>query len=71
MTKIISWLGTLTSIVGSFVIAFGMMKLGYCFFLVGSASWLYVAFVSRDKALGVLNGTFLIANLIGVYRAFS
>lgn len=71
MKQIISWIGTLTSIMGSFCVAFGLMQIGYCLFMVGSASWLWVAFVSRDKALGVLNATFFVANIIGVYRAFA
>jgi nicotinamide riboside transporter PnuC len=68
--KYIAWLGTLTSIIGSFCVAFGMMQIGYCLFMIGSASWLTVAIITKDKPLGVLNATFFVANIIGTYRAF-
>ena len=68
--KIVSWLGTITSILGSFLMAFGMAKYGYILFCIGSVSWLSVGVVNKDKPLCVLNGTFFIANLIGLYRAF-
>ena len=70
MIKLISWLGTVTSIVGSFALSLGFAKIGYSLFIIGSLSWLIVAIVKRDKALLVLNGTFFAANLIGIYRAF-
>jgi len=71
LKNLISWVGTATSIVGSFAIAFGLVQLGYSLFIVGSASWLYVGFANRDRALITLNGVFFIANLIGLYRAFA
>ena len=66
----ISWIGTLTSIIGSFAVAFGLMQLGYTLFLVGSACWLYVGFVKNDRALLTLNATFFVANIIGFIRSF-
>jgi hypothetical protein len=63
-----AWFGTATSIIGSFLVAFGLAKFGYLFFTAGSLSWLVVACIRRDKALGVLNGTFFLANLVGVYN---
>ena len=69
--KGIAWIGTITSIAGSFMVAFGIATIGYLAFLVGSCSWLAVAITRRDKALGLLNLTFLCANIIGLYRAFS
>jgi hypothetical protein len=69
MVKIISWIGTATSIAGSFIVASQMFLLGYCFFLVGSVSWLYVGAVRREASLVVLNGTFFAANLLGLYNA--
>ena len=53
------------------MVAFGIATIGYLAFLVGSCSWLAVAITRRDKALGLLNLTFLCANIIGLYRAFS
>lgn len=68
--NIIRWIGTLASIVGSFVVASKIFVLGYCLFMLGSVTWLYVGFRMRDSALCVLNGTFLCANLLGLYNAF-
>lgn len=67
---LISWLGTSASILGAFLMAFGYAQAGYIFFSVGSISWLYIGAMTRDGALTVLNGTFFVANLIGLYRAF-
>lgn len=65
----ISWLGTLTSIIGSFLVAFQIFVLGYCFFIIGSISWLMVAMIRRDKSLAILNLFFLSANTIGIWGA--
>jgi hypothetical protein len=69
MIKIISWLGTVSSILGSFIIAFGFMKFGYIAFIIGCVSWLYVGIKSKTTPLIVLNGTFFVANIIGLTRA--
>lgn len=65
----IRWIGTLASIVGSFVVASKVFVLGYCLFMLGSVCWLWVGIRSRDVALCVLNGTFLCANILGLYNA--
>jgi len=70
MTKFISWFGTFTSIIGSFLVALHQFQWGYICFLLGSASWLYIAYKDNNKALGLLNFTFLIANIIGIVNAF-
>ena len=70
MITFVSWFGTLVSILGSFAVASKMFQIGYVLFTFGSLAWLIVAFVKRDKALGVLNGTFFAANLLGIYNNF-
>ena len=70
MLNVLSWFGTVVSILGSFAVACKFFEIGYVLFTFGSLSWLCVAFVKRDKALGVLNGTFFIANLLGIYNNF-
>lgn len=70
MIKLISWIGTIASILGSFIIAFGIMGIGYIAFIIGSVSWLYVGIKGKDNPLIILNGTFFLANIIGLYRAF-
>jgi hypothetical protein len=70
MLNVLSWFGTFVSILGSFAVASKMFQIGYVLFTFGSLSWLIVAWVKRDKALGVLNGTFFAANLLGIYNNF-
>ena len=70
MTNKISWLGTLASITGSFSVALATFQIGYVLFTVGSVSWLWVAYCRRDKSLAVLNGTFLVANIVGLVNYF-
>jgi hypothetical protein len=70
MTKSISWLGTLTSIIGSFLVAVHLFQFGYICFIIGSASWLFVGYTRRDSALITMNLIFFLANLLGLYNAF-
>lgn len=70
MITFVSWFGTAVSIVGSFAVANASFQIGYVLFTLGSLAWLIVAFVKRDRALGVLNGTFFCANLLGIYNNF-
>ena len=62
----LSWIGTLASIIGSFLVAAKLAIIGYAFFIVGSLAWLIVAIKTKNKPLGVLNGTFFCANIIGL-----
>jgi hypothetical protein len=65
----IGWIGTVASVIGSFVVAFQVLVMGYILFLVGCVCWLWVATKSRNTSLGVLNGFFLVANIIGLWKA--
>jgi len=69
MINKISWLGTIASIIGAFIVASKLFFIGYCFFMVGSVSWLIVGIVRKDKSLIVLNGTFFIANILGFFNS--
>lgn len=66
---VIKWVGTLASIAGAFIVASKMLIPGYSLFIVGSMSWLTVGIKTRDYSLIVLNGTFLCANILGLYNA--
>ena len=70
MINKISWVGTLSSIIGAFIVASQLFFLGYCFFIIGSLSWLLVGYYRKDKSLIVLNGTFFLANILGLYNSF-
>lgn len=68
--RIIAWTGTIASIIGAYLLAFGFDALvSYSCFSLGSISWLFVGAVNRDKPLVILNLFFLIANIVGLYRA--
>ena len=69
MEKIVSWLGTFSSIIGAFLVASQIVFVGYVCFIIGSASWLVVGFKRRDNSLIVLNGVFFLANILGIYNA--
>ena len=70
MKKCISWVGTVASIAGAFLMAFGLVSIAYPCFCLGSVCWLAIGFIARDSALVTLNATFFVANLIGLYRVF-
>jgi len=65
----IAWIGTVASILGAFLMAFGIILAGYICFTLGSISWLFVGFKRKDNSLITLNGTFFVANIIGLIRA--
>lgn len=67
----LSWIGTITSIIGSFLVAAKLAIIGYGFFIIGSLAWLIVAVKTKNSALGVLNGTFFCANIIGLVNYWS
>ena len=63
--KQLEWFGTISSVVGSFVVAAKVMILGYTLFLAGSMAWLIVGAVTKNRPLIVLNGFFFAANVFG------
>ena len=67
--KIVSWIGTVASIFGAYLVALQFILVGYVAFSIGSITWLIVGVKRRDSALIVMNGTFFIANMIGLYNA--
>lgn len=64
----IAWVGTIASVAGSFLVAFGILFIGYIAFAIGAFAWLYVAVLRKDRALFTLNAIFLCANIIGLAR---
>jgi hypothetical protein len=67
----ISWFGTIASIIGAFLVAFGVLVIGYISFILGSVSWVAVGIRKRDYSLITLNGFFLTANILGIYNALA
>ena len=66
--KIIAWLGTITSILGAFILAFRYMVLGYISFTIGSFAWFIVGLRTKDHAMITLNLAFLVADFIGLWN---
>lgn len=65
----IAWVGTIASIVGAFLVAFGIVLSGYLAFTLGASAWVIVALLRKDKPLFILNATFLCANIVGLTRS--
>lgn len=65
----LKWFGTITSIMGAFLVASQLLLVGYTAFIMGSISWMIIGIKSKDNALIALNGVFFLANLLGLYNA--
>jgi hypothetical protein len=63
---VIKWIGTIASVIGAFLVANKIPFIGYLFFTIGSACWMYMGIKSKDSSLIVLNGVFLFANILGI-----
>jgi len=70
MTKVLSTIGTVTGITGALLVALNMnmFVLGYTLFLTSSITWVSYAFMTKQTNLLILNLTFGIINLIGLYN---
>ena len=66
----LKWLGTALAIIGALAIALNIPYSGWGFvaFLVSSLSWSIAGFMMKEPSLVVLQGTFVVINLIGIYR---
>ena len=64
--KVFSWLGTITSIRGAFLVANGFFLTGYLFFGTGAIFLLIMAKMIRNNALLLLEFIFLVANINGI-----
>lgn len=67
--KFIAWTGTITSVIGAFILAEGFKFFGYSLFIIGSLAWFYIGIAERKSALWTLNLIFLIADIRGIYNA--
>lgn len=64
------WIGTATGVTGAVVIALnlGMVVFGFGLFLISSILWTVAGWRQREASLVVLQGTFTVINLVGIYR---
>ncbi len=68
--RIANWLGTATGVAGAVIIAanLGIVTHGFVLFLFSSVLWSAVSWIQREASLLVLQATFTVINVIGIYR---
>lgn len=68
--RIAKWLGTATGVAGAVIIAanLGIVAHGFVLFLISSVLWSAVSWIQREASLLVLQATFTVINVIGIYR---
>ena len=68
--RVTKWVGTIAGIAGAVLIALniGIVGYGFVLFLISSVLWSAVAMVQRDASLFVLQGAFVLVDVIGVAR---
>lgn len=71
MLEFTKWVGTITSVIGAFILAVGFMVAGYSLFILGSGAWFIVGFWTKDKAMLTLNAFFLAADFVGIFNAIT
>ena len=64
------WIGTLAGIAGAILVALNLDVSGYGFllFLASSLLWCAAGIAQRDDSLILLQATFVVINIIGIYR---
>jgi len=64
------WIGTGAGVSGAIMIALnlGLVIYGFGLFLISSLLWSVIGWVQREMSLVVLQGTFTIINIVGIYR---
>jgi hypothetical protein len=62
--------GSACGIAGATMIALnlGLVIYGFGLFLVSSLLWSVIGWLQREMSLVVLQGTFMIINIVGIYR---
>jgi hypothetical protein len=66
MLKVIEFFGVFCGIIGSFLVARGILSIGFCLFLISSICLFYSAIKQKNWNLSTLQGTFLFSNVLGV-----
>ena len=64
------WVGTAAGVSGAIMVALnlGLVVPGFWLFLISSVLWTVIGWVQREMSLLVLQGTFTIINIVGIYR---
>ena len=66
----LKWLGTATGVAGAVVLALNLpfSGWGWTLFAVSAAAWTIAGLRMREYSLVVLQGAFLVVDLLGIYR---
>ena len=65
------WLATLLGIMGAIMVSLNIpaiTRFGFIPFLISSIIWIFAAFKMKENSLIALNATFIIINILGIYR---
>lgn len=64
------WIGTGTGFAGAILIALniGAVGIGFVLFTISSSLWTYAGWAHREMSLVVLQGVFLVIDVVGVYN---
>ncbi len=67
---ILKWFGTVTGVVGASILALNIpiSGWGWVLFALSALAWTIAGLAQRDTSLVVLQGAFLVVDLIGVWR---
>ena len=68
--KPLKWIGTGTGGAGAILIALniGAVGIGFVLFTVSSSLWAFAGWAHREMSLVVLQGVFLVIDVVGVYN---
>jgi len=70
LLEILKWFGTLTGVAGATILALNIAisGWGWVLFALSALAWTIAGMAQRDASLVVLQGAFLVVDLIGVWR---
>jgi hypothetical protein len=68
MFKTLETLGTILAVAGSFLVAMNIRNIGYPLFFASSVLMLASAVGQKQRNFIVLQGTFLCANIVGLFN---
>lgn len=66
----LTWIGTITQIIGAYLVASTIFFTGYIFFAIGACCWLIYAKRTDNYALMFLECVFLSTNILGLYNFY-
>lgn len=66
----LKWFGTITGVVGAVILALNIpvSGWGWVLFAASAAAWTAAGLVMRDMSLVVLQATFLVVDILGIWR---